>query len=1026
MLKSIRVRIALLGILPLSLALYFMVGSVVTKYGEYSRMDDLQTLTNLASRISSHVHETQKERGATGVFMGSGGTKFVKELAEQRKLTDSRRAELAQFIATLDPAQYGEDFQQSLAAAIEKMNTIDGNRTSVDALSISTVEALGCYTRHNAAMLDVVRVVAQVGGNVQLARSGGAYTNFLQGKEWAGIERAVMSKTFAADRFEQGVLRKFGALVTAQDTYFDAFLALASPRQVALFNQKMSAPAVVEVQRMRDIAFERGEVQTDGFGVDPKHWFDSVTQKINLMKEVEDGMASELAAMATQETGSLESLLRLSTAISSLIHETQKERGWTAAYNGSGRTKFKSELDGQRKTADARIQQLRQSIAELNRGELDPRLLGALDRAITQLDQIETHRARVSSGSISASKAIDFYTQHNRLMLEVVSTSVEATDEGRVRSLVIAYVNFLQGKERAGIERALMSKTFAADQFEAGTLRAFGAIVAQQDAYFDAFRAVAPPEQIALFEKKMSAPIVAEVQRLRDIAFQIGAVRTDGFGVKADHWFGTMTKKINLMKEIEDQIAADSLASAGQLRDTAWTSLLVIGSVATLATLGALTMIFLVARGIVGPLGKTVTALEAVAEGDYTQRLDIKSEDEIGRMAVALNSAAEATGNAMQDVKDAAQREKIAQTEKAEQDRLAAEAEQKRKEEEAQRERELAEAEQKRKDEEAAKQRELAAEEARKTEILRNKVNGLLEVVGAAANGDLTRQVKVEGEEAIDELAGGIKQMLGDLSGVIGQVTESAAQFNEGSRVIAESAQSLASGAQTQSASVEQVSASIEELTASIDGVKNNAIQADQVAKDTNSLAEKGGTAVQKSIEAMELIRTSSEQIAEIIQVISEIASQTNLLALNAAIEAARAGEHGMGFAVVADEVRKLAERSNQAAGEITSLIKESSSRVQEGAQLSDETGSALREIIEGVESTVSKISEIATASVEQASNATQVAEAIGGIAQVTEQASAGSEEMAASSEELGAQSSGLRKLVGRFKIDEATTAQVG
>ncbi len=274
--------------------------------------------------------------------------------------------------------------------------------------------------------------------------------------------------------------------------------------------------------------------------------------------------------------------------------------------------------------------------------------------------------------------------------------------------------------------------------------------------------------------------------------------------------------------------------------------------------------------------------------------------------------------------------------------------------------------------------------------------------------------------QSFDGIAGALNSTVRSLSEVIGQVTESAAQFNEGSRVIAESSQTLASGAQTQSASVEEVSASVEELTASIDGVKTNASEADVVAKKTNQLAEQGGQAVAKSTEAMELIRTSSDQIAEIIQVISEIASQTNLLALNAAIEAARAGEHGMGFAVVADEVRKLAERSNQAAGEITSLIKESSNRVQEGAQLSDETGSALKEIVGGVQETVSKISEIATATIEQATNAQQVSEAIQGIAQVTEQSAAGSEEMASSSEELGAQASALRDLVSRFKTDDS------
>lgn len=303
-------------------------------------------------------------------------------------------------------------------------------------------------------------------------------------------------------------------------------------------------------------------------------------------------------------------------------------------------------------------------------------------------------------------------------------------------------------------------------------------------------------------------------------------------------------------------------------------------------------------------------------------------------------------------------------------------------------------------------------------EDLRNKVDEILTVVNAAAEGDLTRDVNFESEDAVGELANGLRKMLSDLRDIISQVVEGAAQFTEGARVVSESAQSLAQGAQTQSASVEEMSASIEELTRSIDAVKDNAGEANTVARSTSDLAEDGGNAVQKSVEAMERIKSSSSQISEIIQVISEIASQTNLLALNAAIEAARAGEHGLGFAVVADEVRKLAERSSEAAKEISTLIKESTQRVEEGAVLSEQTGEALTKIIQGVEETAKKISEIADATVEQAQNANEVSNAIQQISQVTEQSAAGSEEMASSSEELGAQAASLRDLVARFKIE--------
>ncbi|SIQ16400.1 methyl-accepting chemotaxis sensory transducer with Pas/Pac sensor [Rhizobium sp. RU35A] len=186
-----------------------------------------------------------------------------------------------------------------------------------------------------------------------------------------------------------------------------------------------------------------------------------------------------------------------------------------------------------------------------------------------------------------------------------------------------------------------------------------------------------------------------------------------------------------------------------------------------------------------------------------------------------------------------------------------------------------------------------------------------------------------------------------------------------------------------------QMETVVKDLTQSIEEITSSASNATTLATQTQKNAEEGYAALANAISAIELIERSSNEISDIVKVISEIANQTNLLAFNAAIEAARAGEHGVGFSVVAGEVRKLAERSSQAAREITKLIDESVSRVGQGTARSRDARSAFERIVESVGQTSQSIHDIADCTGAQQTVSSDVVRLIHDLSRATSEAAA-------------------------------------
>ena len=317
MLANLRISLRLaIGIaVPVILLIGLAGYDLTVKWAMRVDMASLAPFADSVSRVSRFVHELQRERGTSAVFLGSKGAQMRSELSAQRKLTDEPRRSAIEILVQLRTMATSPEFRDAIGKAEAAVAMLDGRRSEVDAQTITGASSFAYYTDTIAKLLLVTNEIAKVSGQGNVAMAISAYVNFVQGKERAGQERALGAVAITAGKFDAAAYGRILGLAAAQEVYFDAFSASAAPALRDFFNRTVTGRIVDQVTQMRQIVITGG-LSGEMKGLDGKSWFDATTARIDILKSVEDRIAADLALLtAALHAEATQALIALSIVI---------------------------------------------------------------------------------------------------------------------------------------------------------------------------------------------------------------------------------------------------------------------------------------------------------------------------------------------------------------------------------------------------------------------------------------------------------------------------------------------------------------------------------------------------------------------------------------------------------------------------------------------------------------------------------------------------------------------------------------
>ena len=269
---------------------------IVDRWSTMGEMTRVREMASVGADISRLVHELQRERGTTSLFLGSKSAQQGQDLSAQRARTQERVAELSAGSKAVVGAG-AADWTRRLEEANQALARLDDVRRSVDRFEITPAETLDFFTTAITRYLGTIQEMSKAITSTDVATSLVAYSNLVQAKERAAQERVTGAVGFAAGTFDAAQFRRFVTAVAEQDTYLRLFGRYARTAEISLLNETLTGDAVTETMRMRKVALETAQGEALG-GIDSAYWFRTATARIDLMKKVEDHLTAGLAALS--------------------------------------------------------------------------------------------------------------------------------------------------------------------------------------------------------------------------------------------------------------------------------------------------------------------------------------------------------------------------------------------------------------------------------------------------------------------------------------------------------------------------------------------------------------------------------------------------------------------------------------------------------------------------------------------------------------------------------------------------------